>query len=108
MICEIREICGDWALSISFLYETVTIYFNSLQNAKNVKHIIETDRSVPNCATLCDMVEVVRCKDCRYWQDNNGGYPHPDCKWGNDETPDADDYCSCGERMKENDERKSH
>lgn len=72
MTCEIREICGDWALSINFLYETVTIYFNSLQNAKNVKHIIETDKSVPNCATVCDMVEVVRCKDCRYWQDNNG------------------------------------
>lgn len=41
---------------------------------------------------------VVRCKDCRYYQDNNGGYPNADCKWCMDETPDADDYCSCGER----------
>lgn len=45
-----------------------------------------------------DMVEVIRCKDCRYWQDNNGGYPNPDCPWGKEETPDADDYCSFAER----------
>lgn len=46
-----------------------------------------------------DTVErVVRCKDCRYWQDNNEGYPHPDCRWGHEETPDPDDYCSYGER----------
>ena len=44
------------------------------------------------------MVEVVRCKDCKYWQDNNGGYPHRDCKWNQDETPDPDDFCSAGER----------
>ena len=45
-----------------------------------------------------DVVPVVRCKDCRYWQDNNGGYPRGECKWRGDETPDADDYCSAGER----------
>lgn len=42
---------------------------------------------------------VILCKDFRYWQGNNGGYPHPECRWGNDETPDADDYCSFAERM---------
>ena len=46
--------------------------------------------------------QVILCKDCRYWQDNNGGYPHPECRWGNDETPDADDYCSFAERMEVN------
>ncbi len=46
-----------------------------------------------------DAVPVVRCGDCMYYQDNNGGYPHPDCRWGHDETPDADDYCSFGEKM---------
>lgn len=45
-----------------------------------------------------NVVAVVRCKDCLYWQDNNGGYPHKDCKWNENETPDATDYCSCGER----------
>lgn len=42
--------------------------------------------------------ELVRCKDCKYWQDNNGGYPHPECRWGHDETPEEDDFCSFGER----------
>lgn len=45
-----------------------------------------------------DAVEVVRCKDCKYWQDNNGGYPHDECRWGNGETPDPDDFCSYGKR----------
>lgn len=45
---------------------------------------------------LKDQPEVVRCKDCAYWQDNNDGYPHTDCKWNQDETPDPDDYCSGG------------
>ena len=43
--------------------------------------------------------QVILCKDCRYWQSNNGGYPHPECRWGNDETPDEDDYCSFAERL---------
>ena len=41
---------------------------------------------------------VVRCKDCKYWQDNNDGYPHEECRWGRGETPDANDFCSYGER----------
>lgn len=48
-------------------------------------------------------VSVVRCKDCKYWQDNNDGYPHEECRWGHGETPDANDFCSYGER-KENDD----
>lgn len=35
-----------------------------------------------------------KCKTCKYWQDNNNGYPSDMCKWRTDETPDADDYCS--------------
>ena len=45
-----------------------------------------------------DVVGVVRCKECKYWQDNNDGYPHQECRWGNYETPDPDDYCSYGDR----------
>ena len=45
---------------------------------------------------------VVRCNGCKYWQDNNDGYPHEECRWGREETPDANDFCSYGER-KEND-----
>ncbi len=52
---------------------------------------------VENAPTI-DAAPIVWCKDCRYYQDNNGGYPNTDCKWCKDETPDANDYCSCGER----------
>lgn len=43
--------------------------------------------------------EIIFCGECRYYQDNNGGYPHEKCKWNKDETPDPDDYCSGGERI---------
>ncbi len=59
----------------------------------------------PKCehfVNAADVVEVVRCKDCKYWQDNNDGYPHQECRWGNYETPDSDDYYSYGE-LKEGD-----
>lgn len=45
-----------------------------------------------------DVAPVVHCKDCRYWQDNNGGYPNEECRWRENETPDADDFCSYGKR----------
>ena len=45
-----------------------------------------------------DAVSVIRCKDCGYWQYNNGGYPNEECRWREDETPDADDFCSYGKR----------
>lgn len=95
MKCEIREICGDWALDMHFPFETVTVYFNSRQNAENVKKIIETDKSIPNAATVCDMVEVVRCGKRKYsvfhgrYGECELGYIHPSSKF---------DYCSRGER----------
>lgn len=47
---------------------------------------------------ICEKQEIVLCEDCKYWQDNNDGYPHIGCKWREDETPDPDDFCSAGER----------
>lgn len=58
--------------------------------SKDVRRLL----SIP----AADVVPVVRCKDCKYWQDNNDGYPHDECRWGNGETPDPDDFCSYGER----------
>lgn len=52
---------------------------------------------------VADVAPVVRCKDCKYWQDNNDGYPHEECRWGHGETPDANDFCSYGERRGEHD-----
>ena len=67
-------------------------------------------RTAERFATFCSLADaveemptadaevVVRCKDCKYWQDNNDGYPHEECRWWHGETPDANDFCSYGER----------
>ena len=54
-----------------------------------------------------DAVSVVRCNDCKYWQDNNDGYPHEECRWGHGETPDANDFCSYGERKNNGNEDRA-
>lgn len=63
-----------------------------------IKGMTEEELAKEKEEALRDIVEVVRCKDCKYWQDNNDGYPYDLCAWREDETPDADDYCSYGER----------
>ncbi len=48
-----------------------------------------------------DVVEVVRCKDCKYYQfaDNRAfGFPVKRCEWTGFEDVDDDDFCSRGER----------
>ena len=73
--------------------------------AKVIHHVLFSFRT-ERCQELATALhnanfrKVVRCKDCKYWQDNNGGYPHEECKWNKDETPDADDYCSFGEQIR--------
>ena len=54
--------------------------------------IIDALENVSNA----DVSSVVRCKNYKYWQDNNDGYPHEECRWGHGETPDANDFCSYG------------
>ena len=101
MKCEVREICGDWALDINnFNGGKITIYFNSRQNALNVKRILEVDASIPNAATVCDMQEVVRCKDCRLATEDImiGGWYH--CR-NNGMMHKPDVFCSYGKRKDE-------
>ena len=75
-------------------------------DGETLKHSFDlTDETVDALLSALRPVsreQVILCKDCRYWQGNNGGYPHPECRWGNDETPDADDYCSFAERKEVN------
>ena len=67
----------------------------------NAHHLTNYAMLILREAPTVDAVEVVRCKDCKYWQDNNDGYPHEECRWGHGETPDANDFCSNGERKEE-------
>ena len=45
---KIREICGDWALEIHWGMETITLFFNSRNNADLVKAILEWEDAHPN------------------------------------------------------------
>ena len=65
---------------------------------RTISDCVQIARKLISEAPTVDAVEVVRCKACIYWQDNNGGYPHEECRWGKCETPDPDDFCSYGER----------
>lgn len=76
----------------------VKIMADYIDKQKTMTVIFEIAENVIKSLPSADVVEVVRCKDCIYWQDNNDGYPHEECRWGHDETPNEDDYCSYGER----------
>lgn len=85
---------GDFSTAYKYKCMNCNGYFNDIDFGEPLQPVWLKDRMNKKV----DMVEVVRCKDCKYWQDNNGGYPHRDCKWNQYETPDPDDFCSGGER----------
>ena len=47
-----------------------------------------------------DAVEVVRCKDCKYWQKSVINYNEYVCYWGG-YVKHEDDFCSWAKRAKE-------
>lgn len=54
-------------------------------------------------ATTVDAVEVVRCKDCKWFADNNNGewygcWLYNTILSNERDKPGRDDFCSCGER----------
>ena len=61
-------------------------------------------------APTADVVEVVRCKNCKYWQDKNSkgtqgiclcgekDMNYKDMNYGGEFYPFANDFCSYGER----------
>lgn len=68
-VSDISEVYGDYAIDVEYgVGNVVRLFFNSYRNARTVKRCIEVDDSIPNVATAVDFVEVVRCKDCKYWK----------------------------------------
>lgn len=72
------------------------------QVSSGIEHMFERDLLDLICAAdTVDSVEVVRCKDCKYWDsetgwcNNHSAFDDHDMDWNiyND-----DDFCSCGER----------
>lgn len=50
-------------------------------------------------------IDIVRCKECKHWighiADDDGFDGEDECRWRDSEAPNADDYCSYGEREDE-------
>lgn len=47
-------------------------------------------------------IDIVRCKECRYWIDNiSEDSTDDECRWRSEEAPNADDFCSYGERAEQ-------
>lgn len=69
--------------------ETVTAYFDEYGIAKIT--IQALDAIFDNFINSADRVEVVRCKDCRFFKSDV-------CPLANIEEPQQNDYCSYGER----------
>lgn len=70
--------------------------------------LIDVRQSVRQTPTE-DVVKVTRCKDCAYYQDNNGGYSNLYCPfvfWDNDDKCKPDDYCSRGKPIGSDDDIK--
>ena len=61
---------------------------------------------IVNAAPTVDAVPVVRCKDCKWFADNNGGEWYG-CKMFHvvritpEDAPKPEDFCSYGERREE-------
>lgn len=53
-------------------------------------------------APTIDAVSVVRCKECIWWINNLTEFSADEdflqCRWNEEESPNADDFCSYGER----------
>lgn len=52
-----------------------------------------------------DLVEVVRCKDCKHYRDS---FPYDTCDVFDEKATDAEDYCSYGERKETEDAETIH
>lgn len=98
-VCWNRSFDG-W--SVIYRRESGDLWFDYRGGNYPVNGFLPNEFTIGSSKNNCfSEFPIVFCKDCRYWQDNNGGYPHEECRWGKEETPDEDDFCSYGERKEE-------
>ena len=65
-----------------------------------IKNGLKKPYKKPEIIKGTDLVPVVRCKDCKYWDNGNLSF---ECPWdyGRHGSSDEDDFCSYGERREE-------
>ena len=81
---------------------TITVYDDeheeNIDHYMTIEEILDTYTS-EGCPPTADVVEIVRCKDCVYWEqatDNSGN-----CNRAFEITAYEGDYCSYGERRED-------
>ena len=88
--------------------DKLTVYFEALakqaemEGLYNMAHIHNRCLEIIKDAPTADVVEVVRCKDCKHWKRMNGD-KRLQCFHGHGLIRTTEnDYCSRGERREEN------
>lgn len=66
-----------------------------MATAKLTVPILIDWKSIESYMEKHDIVEVVRCKDCKHYRDS---FPYDTCDVFDANATDAEDYCSYGER----------
>ena len=98
-IAQLEEIARNRYLDNPSNSPAYQRYIAQMQERTALKHLIADFPAV-------DAVPVVRCKDCKWFADNNGGEWYG-CKMFHvvritpDDAPKPDDFCSYGERREE-------
>ena len=86
-----RYIDAEWLIALYKPYEN----YKGREWATSIGTILANIDDAPS-------IDIVRCKECRWWIDNltdeSTDEDYLECRWKEDEAPNADDFCSYGER----------
>lgn len=76
----------------------VMTYPERKETKESLRAYIETDKSIPNAAAVCDTQEVVRCKDCKHLMFSDC---YGECSQTHKGIVQPDDFCGYGKRRDE-------
>lgn len=74
---------------------------DDMMNVNGTLVSLNDARNIISGFPAADVAPVVRCKDCKFYQNHalrDIVFDKDACHWNPDEQPDPDDFCSCGER----------
>jgi len=79
-------------------YQTDGVPQNFICEAESIRLAIDTAISVLEKRKSGELVKVVRCKDCEFWEEKEGYFPICTIRSKSDYRPYKDGFCSYGER----------
>lgn len=85
----------DKELEHNEVYETIKRGLEDAVNGRVTEHSVSVMHEIDNAPTI-DAVPVVRCKECKYWEEESTFCLNKDGCYGSETT--ADWFCADGER----------